>query len=159
MSPCVSFLRRSRKDQNRYYASLFESKFWFFNEECHANTVPQIDHFSRAISYFSCDCNWSSGNAFFSAPPYFCIVMSFTCIHCWLSPTHPSLTPDLELLMTWRSSDSTGAREGELRLRCLLYEGSCMAACIPGISWALQVIAFHPPLLCQTIPLQPLATG
>lgn len=74
--------------------------------------------------------------AFFSVSSLFlhCHVLY---LHSLLDVTHiPSLTPDLKLPATWISSDSTGPREGGLRLRCLRYGGSCMAACIPGISWA-----------------------
>lgn len=155
MSPHLSFLRRSRQDQTE---TSCESS-WFFNEEDHAHTVPLIDRFSRAINYFSCRCNCSSDNAFFSGTPCSCVVMSFNCIHGWVSPTHPSLTSHPELLMTWLPSNSTGPREGEVRLGCLHHEESCMAALIPETWWSLQVIASHPPLLCQVIPLHPLATG
>ena len=47
------FYKDQGKNKNRHYVSLFESKFWFFNEERHANTVPQIDRFCRAISHFT----------------------------------------------------------------------------------------------------------
>lgn len=90
----------------------------------------------------------------FSVPPYSCIFRSFYLIRSWVSPTHLSLTPDPEMLVTWAPSNSTGSRQGRVTLGCLQSEESHMAGLILDIWWALPSHTSHPPLkpACKSWP-------
>lgn len=148
------FYKDQGKTKTDIMWSLFESKFWFFNEEFHANTVPEIDHFFPKWSVTLAVIVTDHLTMHFSLPlpisALSCPLPAFTA-GCHLHIPASLLISSFSWLGYPLIPQVPG---GGLRLRCLRYGGSCMAACIPGISWALQVIAFHPP----PMPGHPIAT-